>query len=277
MIKTLLSTAAILLAIAHANVQAAVSLNLTTQGTNPVVTGSVTANDIFTRDSTQPAGSGVIRSFVRISTNDDIVQGYNTDSRPLQFDENNSGNFTRSISLGDFSTVSRGGVDYRAFLLDINQQNSDSLLSLNELQIFLGNTRNLSGASVGAGGTLSFGSNAFLVYDLDSGIGGDATIELDYSLNSGSGQADMIAYIRDSLFQTVLTAQGSAFQYVYLYSSFGDPNNNNDGYEEWAVRSGTLSPAVPEPSTIITALAGLLPLGIIGLRRRLRRKGEVPA
>ena len=63
MIKTLLSTAAILLAIAHANVQAAVSINLTTLSSSaPFIAG----DDFYTTTLTQPTGSGVIHSFVRI-------------------------------------------------------------------------------------------------------------------------------------------------------------------------------------------------------------------
>ena len=38
-------------------------------------------------------GSGVIESFVRIQTNAAVEQGYNTDARPLQYDE-------RGMSIG---------------------------------------------------------------------------------------------------------------------------------------------------------------------------------
>src|SRR5438094_6872178 len=80
----------------------------------------------------QPAGSGVIDSFVRIQTNNVIESGYNTDGRPLQFDENNSPTFTRSLTTSSVPIVNINGTNYRQFMLDINQQNSNPLLSLNQ-------------------------------------------------------------------------------------------------------------------------------------------------
>jgi hypothetical protein len=265
MIKKLLTATAILLAIAHTNARAATSVDLTGGGTTTLNAGQ----DIYSTVLQSPTGSGVIDSFVRISTNEDIVEGYNTDARPVQFDENTSPTFTRSLELSDVPIVTIDGVQYREFLLDINQTSADPLLSLNELQIFLGNAGDLSGATVDSTtGLLSFGGNANLVYDLDATT--DYTVELNYDLNSGSGTGDLFVYIADSLF----TGNN---QFVYLYSSFGVPNNNNDGFEEWAVLGRPSVAAVPEPSTVVMALAGLLPLGIAGLRRRLRRTGEASA
>src|SRR5215204_3301800 len=71
---------------------AEIAVNLTAGGTS-TINGA-----IFTTTDTQSTGTGVIRSFVRISDNSSIVQGYNTDARPLQFDENNSPQFTRSLA-----------------------------------------------------------------------------------------------------------------------------------------------------------------------------------
>ena len=71
--------------------------------------------------ASQPTGSGFIDSFVRVSANTDCVQGYNTDSRPLQFDENTSATFTHDLLLSAVPIVNIGGVNYREFLLDINQ------------------------------------------------------------------------------------------------------------------------------------------------------------
>src|SRR5262249_35951199 len=75
---------------------------------------------IFQQSTPQPTGTGVIRSFVRVQGHSDVEQGYNTDARPLQFDENNSPQFTRSLQLGFVPRVVIKGVAYREFLLDIN-------------------------------------------------------------------------------------------------------------------------------------------------------------
>src|SRR5437868_13020897 len=69
--------------------------------------GSVTINnaDFVTVDQ-QPTGSGVIHSFLRIgAANQGIVEGYNTDGRPLQFDEKSGPTFTRSQRLDDLKIV----------------------------------------------------------------------------------------------------------------------------------------------------------------------------
>jgi len=239
------------------SIASAGQLNLTAGGTGAINAGT----DLFTTTDFQATGSGVIQSFVRISTNGDVVDGYNTDARPLQFDENNSPIFTRALPLSAVPVVNVAGTNYREFLLDINQEGSDPLLAMHELQIFVGNTGSPIGASVGVGGTLSFGSQASLVYDMDGGAAGDSSVLLDYNLNSGSGSGDMFAYVKDSLF--------TGGTYVTLYSLFGPPpNENNDGYEEWAVRTTEVLP-VPLP---MAAWGGMALCGFIGASKLRRRQ-----
>src|SRR6266850_397061 len=74
---------------------------------------------LFTTNVQQPTGSGVIHSFVRIGSNQNVESGYNTDGRPLQFDENSSPTFTRSLPVADLQAVTIAGVSYYQFLLDI--------------------------------------------------------------------------------------------------------------------------------------------------------------
>jgi len=244
--------------------------------------GSGTINGgLFATTSIQPTGSGVIDSFVRFgqgSGSKDIVAGYNTDGA-FQFDEI-GGAFTHSLLLADVPIVTIGGIDYREFRLDINQTGTNTSYNLNELQLFLGNAGNLTGASVDANGTLSFGSNANLVYDIDGGPNGDSGVLLNYTLESGgSGKGDMVFRIADSAFTTAFA--GGAFPYIYLYSKFGDPNANNDGYEEWfTVGEGGGPPtitATPEPSAIAMVLTGLFPIGLAAWRRRRSRADNASA
>jgi hypothetical protein len=215
----------------------------------------------------QPTGSGVIDSFVRVSrANAAATEGYNTDGRPLQFDENNSATFTHSLNVNSLQSTVIGGVSYYQFLLDINQQNNppNNLLSLNELQVFLGNAPGLLGATVNGNGLLSFGANATLVYDMDGAdTGTGSRVDLNYNFNSGSGSGDMYAYIPTSLFT-------GSNKWVYLYSKFGaEPYPNNDGYEEWAAITGP-NVVVPIPAAV---WGGMALSGFVGASK-LRRRGR---
>jgi hypothetical protein len=170
-------------------------------------------------------GTGLVEPFVRVQGKG-VQEGYNTDGT-VEFDTKSSV-WTNSLLLSDVAVVPVEGVNYRGFLLDINQsKGSRSLLSLDELKVYLEPSGNLSAYPE------SFGSP---VYDLDSGE--DSWVKLDTGLaGSGSGSGDMLALIPDSVFA------GSG-QYVYLYSKFGMNESCNGGFEEWATQ-------VPEPGTLL--------------------------
>ena len=142
----------------------------------------------FLRADYRAAGTGLIQSFVRLQ-NTPNEQGYNTSGRPLQFDENTSPNFTRNLQYGQIPTVTIGGTAYKEFLLDINQQGSTPLLSLNRVRIYA--------SAVGSSNTLgNFTTLGGLVYDM----GTTNDVRMDYNLNTGSGQGDMAMYIPVSSF-----------------------------------------------------------------------------
>jgi hypothetical protein len=196
-------------------------------------------------DPNNPAGTGVLNSFVRLqsSGSSTVEEGYNTDSNSLQFDEK-GGKFTRSLKLSDVPIFTIDGVEYRQFVLDINEPNATPrdqdkpLIDLENLQIFLGNAGDLVNYP-------TFGGNAVKIFDLANN-----TVKLR-DTNAGSGRADLLTFIPNSLFT-------GPNQYVYLYSKFSGAEG---GFEEWAVqvkdKPDTPPKSVPEPAT----LAGL---GLVG-------------
>lgn len=197
---------------------------------------SLPSGAVVRQTDAQPTGTGYIHSFLRIqgaASGGGSEQGYNTEARPLQFDENKSPVFTRSLQAGDVPIVQFEGGYYREFLLDINQKSSSSRLSLDDLRIYFGDQPNLSGYDAGAK-TLAGQPAAF---DLDSG--GDVSIVLDSRLNNGSGSGDMFLLVPAAAF-----ADATPETYVYLYSKFGGQTGAtaNGGFEEWAVRTNAGTP-----------------------------------
>jgi len=234
----LLIIAVVAVSSAHAD-----TLDLTTVGAWGTING---AN--FQQYSDGAGGSGNIDAFVRIQLTG-VEQGYNTDYRPVQFDENTSSSFTHSLLLSEVPLVSDDGTNYREFLLDINQSGVN-LLSLDDLEIYLETDPNIG----------VYPDNfTTLVYDLDAGE--DNWVKLDYSINAGSGEGDMLAFIPDSFFMDEFGVYLN--DYVYLYSRFGENFGANDGFEEWA--HGVGGPVIPEPATIL-----LLGLGGLALLRKRR-------
>lgn len=234
-------------------------VDLTTDGSSGAI-----GTGLFFQSEQAPSGTGVIDSFVRISTNNPVEQGYNTSARPLLYDENTSPTFTRDLLLSSVPTKTIGGVVYREFLLDINQQNAAPLLSLDKLQIYSTAAALTSPLPpVGTDGLLtpiySFSYLTSALQTVPPTTNPESYIKLNYALESGSGQADMFAYIPNSLFTGA---------YVTLYSEFGAAGGstfvNNDGFEEWAVQRTAAQ--VPIPAGLYLLGSGLL--GLVGIRRR---------
>ncbi len=208
---------------------------------------------IFKQWDGQPTGTGVFQPFVRLQ-NKGVEEGYNHDRDIPEFDEK-KGIWTHSLLLGEVPIVTIGDVSYREFALDINESKSwaGRLLSLDELKIYLEDSGNLYSDD--------FSSP---VYDLDAGDG-DNWIKLDYSLNSGSGSGDMLAYIPNN-------NSWSNTDYLYLYSKFGmnlyadDGDTTSDaGFEEWKVDPSPVV-IIPAPGAV---LLGGIGVGIVGgLHRR---------
>ncbi|HEV8292946.1 MAG TPA: PEP-CTERM sorting domain-containing protein [Tepidisphaeraceae bacterium] len=233
--------------------QAAIVVDLTTSGSKGSINGA-----IFHQFSPQPTGTGVLNTFLRIQA-DGVEQGYNTDFRKIDLNQLPD-IYTRSLPLSEVPKVTIDGVLYREFLLDINESNNTSLLSLNDVQLFLASDPALIGyANLGTP-----------IYKMDAGA--NNSVKLDYSLNSGSGSGDMVMYVPDANFDP------TSGQFVYLFSRFGQPIPSDDadvtsdaGFEEWSAGKrgprGTIVPiTVPEPSSM-----SLLMIAGTALLRRGRR------
>jgi len=225
----------------------------------------------------QTTGTGVIEPFLRVQNNG-VEQGYNesccsTGGNPAPWDTK-TGSWTHDLLLSDLVTKTISGTAYYEFLLDINQNKggNSELLSLNDVQIFTrAGAITTAPESLAGLGTLRYNT------DLVGGTGAlnDTTVELDFTRNPGSGAGDMFMYIPVSAF-----AGAFATDNVYFYSLFGDPNQANDGFEEWALvgtpapttttttNTTTTTPStVPEPGLLALLGAGL-GIGAQRLRRR---------
>jgi hypothetical protein len=220
--------------------------------TTPASQGSI-GGALFETVDFRSAGTGVIDSFVRVQRNG-TEQGYNTSGRPVRFDENTSPQFTRDLTFGEIPTRTINGTSYKEFMLDINQQANDSLLSLDQLKIY----------TSAAGGQTPTNPDDLgaLVYNMDAGK--DSWVRMDYNLASGSGQGDVRVLVPVSAF-----GNASAGTFVYLYSFFGANLASNDGFEEWAVQTDKLIVPLPPMAT-----AGLASLFVLAGARAVRRRAH---
>lgn len=218
----------------------------------------------------QPAGSGVIDSFVRLHDlgpgDTNTPEGHNTSGRnpgspKLNFDENSSPVFTRNIRLQDVPLITIGtgksAVSYREFRLDVNEPNKSSAVpvSLNKVKIFSSKTANVLATPT------DISELGVLRWDMDgntasagpqSGPDQDSAAPspngnwvLINDVNHGSGQADMRLLVPNSAFNGV----GSS-DFIYFYSRFGDTRAMTGGYEEWYLGA----PAKEQPVNVVTQI-----------------------
>ncbi|MDX1952610.1 MAG: hypothetical protein SFY81_10510 [Verrucomicrobiota bacterium] len=223
-------------------------LDLTTGGASGFV-----GTAFFEQVNPQSTGTGILDPFLRLQANG-TEHGYNTSAGPQPPFDAKGGVFTHDLLFGDLTRVIKDGTEYFEFLLDLNEINNDreKYISLESVQIWTGSTAAPSTESLATIGTIR--------YDMDNLFLGGASssrIDLDASLNHGSGGGDMFAYIPTSLFAGV-----AATDNVYFYSAFSE---SDAGFEEWALIE-RLNP-VPEPTT----LAGGILLGALAAGHMVRR------
>ncbi|MEP6936984.1 MAG: hypothetical protein ABI871_02840 [Chthoniobacterales bacterium] len=247
-------------------VAAGLGLTATAQATVVDLTGSNDSGTIagaqFVYTAQQPTGTGVIDPFLRLQATP-TEQGYNTSAATPQgpFDDK-AGIWTHDIQLSDLqaSTVSLNGTQYFKLLLDVNEPNSASLISLDKLQIYTSPTASQTTTNVSSLGVLR--------YDLDSA--GDSYVLIDAARNHGSGSGDIYAYIPVANF-----AGASSSDYVYLFSRFGDQEaadaTSAGGFEEWSiVKNVTPVPEMSALFPIVGLMAAVLSTNVLRRRRMAR-------
>ena len=188
-------------------------------------------------------GLGDLNSFVSLTYTGlgGVEQGYNTDARPVQFNEANDPAKTHSVRLSDLPQVTVNGIQYREFVLNVNQKKTANFLSVDEARIFLGSVGNLSGYN-SSFQTLA-GQTA--VWDLDAGE--DTTIITRALMNQGSRAGEIVLLVPESSFTG---ATGDTF--VYLYSKMGGAVGAvaNGGAEQWGYRLPPLTQPPTEGGTL---------------------------
>lgn len=231
--------------------------------------GSNTVTFVF--DQTQPSGTGVLDSFVRIQRNG-TEQGYNTtqsNAGALPFEEK-FGAFTHDLTFGSMEVVNG---NYN-FVLDIGEPASTSLLSLDGLRLYVTNTPAQNSSSVDGNGDAN-GISGTVLWDMDALADNYILLDANRDGKPGNGVSDLLMQVPTNVFAGVTSSQ-----YIILWSRFGLQDGAHAGaasfgtFEEWAQLTtsddgGGPPTGIPEPRSV-----SLLALALLGLVFALRRKSR---
>jgi len=205
------------------------------------LSGTSATGTQFLTVASQPTGTGVIDSFLRIQANG-VEQGFNTSNgTPL---DTKAGNFTRDVTLSALPIVNRGGNNFYEILLDINESNggNNEFLSLSKLRAFTRTgpltSGQVTGVSNEAGALSLLSGGATSSFDL---LGAD-TVKLNADLNSGSGSGDLLIFLPVN---AINNSNPNANFYLYAEMGGGPQGqafSAGAGFEEFAVRRATAVP-----------------------------------
>ncbi|HEY7087214.1 MAG TPA: PEP-CTERM sorting domain-containing protein [Tepidisphaeraceae bacterium] len=264
--------ALILLSLQYSSSAAVITSDLTAPGSGVLINGAD-----FQQSGGQPAGSGVINSFLRVQ-NTGVEQGYNTDEKTappgphLPFD----GKAGVSLNNGDVSVSSLAATQvtfltttYYAFALDIDESmggtdalgNPNSQITLDRFQLYTSPDHHQITESFLGNGDLAL-TNATKRYDMDSASADHAILLDNATVRGGNGNFDMFVLVPTSFF-----AGANATDAFYLYCKFGLADQASSSFEEWGLAQGFnfTNVLVPEPASL--SLAGFAMLALTTRRR----------
>jgi hypothetical protein len=201
------------------------------------------------------SGTGVFEAFLRTQA-PGTEEGYNTTADIL---DNKNDPHTHNLLLADIpisTTLLNGNFvgDHYEFFMD--GQQSDELLSIQDVQFFITQDPSQSVTTFTTGGLLEL-NNSRLVYSLDSyDSSGDKTLDnrVDLFTTTGQGRPELGVFIGKEYFTAaieymMLNAGWDLNDpiYVVLYTNMGgSPYGSNSAFEEWDTKA-----TIPEPATIL--------------------------
>jgi hypothetical protein len=144
--------------------------DLRTGGSTATINGAK-----FSTDTTQPLGTGHAQFLgVQGPTSRPQTEGYNTQNNGEREFDTQPGTNTDPLAFSSLQLLADGNY---GFLLDIDQTGTNAFLSMDRLEIYLGNAPDLTGFAAGGSATntagtgsqtTGFGANSVLVYNLDA-------------------------------------------------------------------------------------------------------------
>jgi hypothetical protein len=191
----------------------------------------------------QSSGTGNFNPFLRLQGSP-TEKGFNTNGA-VAFDTK-GGTWTHAILVSAIPIVTINGLNYWELFVDINDGNSATHISLNEMEIWFTTNASLVGYVDNPPGT-GFPAGATKQYDFSGAI-------LINDVNQGSGRGDL----RYLVPLTNITLP-PANTYFVVYSKWGTSPTaggvsyaSDGGFEEWKVKVAT-PPNAPSISTTLSA------------------------